>query len=144
LYVYSGEIFDGKLREVFNSLNYLIYGVGGVFINLVSIGYNDYRFYLVINLVSLFLSLFGYLYFIETPFYYFQKNNAKKLYQTLVKIASRNYQKSELPKIKNNLFIELTNQNISDETKNHIGQNLNKNNEKNFKSESNPDSLKYF
>lgn len=87
------------MREIFNSVNFVLYGIGGIFVNLISMAFNDYRFYLWLNFISLFLSLFGYLYFVETPFFFYQKKDVNNLFSSLKCIIERNHEIHEVPEI---------------------------------------------
>lgn len=87
------------MREIFNSVNFVLYGIGGIFVNLISMAFNDYRFYLWLNFISLFLSLFGYLYFVETPFFFYQKKDVNNLFSSLKCIIEQNHEIHEVPEI---------------------------------------------
>ena len=99
MYVYSSEIIGGNLRTKFISWNYTFYAMGGVFVNLISIKFNFYKFYIYLSGLSVLICSVFYFYLIETPFYYYKKKDIENLYKCLVKIASRNFPREKFGQI---------------------------------------------
>ena len=95
MYTYANECAGGNFRSVFLSITSFFYGVGGFVVNLLAIRFNDYRFFICLSLLSIFLVSIGYFFFLETPFFCYKTKNIEKLYQVLSSLCKRNYSKIE-------------------------------------------------
>ena len=93
----------GRLKNLFNSAMYLMFGLGGIFVNVISIWFNSYKFYLWLNLACVLVSSLAYFYFIESPFYYHKKREILKLYECLMSIARINKPPQKVNEIKESL-----------------------------------------
>ena len=98
---------SSTFRNFFSSAMFFIYSVNGILINLVSIWMNYYKFYILTHLICMIALQFSYLYLIETPYFFYHKKKIYKLYDSLSKIASRNFTKKETNKKKLELFQKL-------------------------------------
>ena len=103
VYTYIGEVVGGKLRVIFTSLAFCTNSVCAISINLVSIEYNHYSFYIYSYAICLALGSLSYFYFVESPFYLYKQRNMQRLYQSLLTICKRNYARQEFPLAKSKL-----------------------------------------
>lgn len=91
MYTYTAEIMSGKMRVIFNGLAFACGGVSGVFVNLVSLKINHYKFYIYLNGGGILVTSLFYLYLLESPFYYYKTGQIGRLFQCLLKMIHRNH-----------------------------------------------------
>ena len=93
----------GTLRLMFTGMAFGSLGLSGLFINLISMRFSVYSFYIYMSMISLLVTNVCYLYFVESPFYFYKQRDIKKLYQCLMTICKRNFTKKELPSARSRL-----------------------------------------
>lgn len=79
---------------------FICYSAAGVAVCFVSMFVNHYRFYFWIYIALMGLFSLSFFYFEETPFYYHNSKQVRKLYGCLVGIARRNKPAHELEQVK--------------------------------------------
>lgn len=120
--IYAGEMMGWNLNNMAISAGFFSYNLGGIFINLVSIKFNFFRFYLWLGFIPVLLSLLAIVYFVESPYYYKQKNQRWNLYNCLMKISSINNDLDRQKTIKNTISKKIFSKKLElncDETKNN-------------------------
>ena len=71
------------------------YGVGGILINLISFKFNTYTFYFYLMMIFICIPSIGFYFVIESPFWYYSKQDIKGLYSCLAKIYHFNHNKEQ-------------------------------------------------
>ena len=103
IYVYGSEVMGSRLRDMLNSGVYLMICVGGVVLNLLSIRFNHFRFYLWLSLILTAVPSSVLLYLVESPFHLHRTGQHRELYACLVSIARVNKPPSQLGRIESAL-----------------------------------------
>lgn len=103
LFTYSSEILGESLRVKFPPVAFAIYGLSGIFVNVVSAFVAHYSFYIYLNAGSILALSVLYCFLVESPFYLYKAKNVQKLYRTLLKIGQRNLGPDELAAAKSSL-----------------------------------------
>lgn len=102
-----GESLGGKLRILFPPLSFGFYALGGAAVNAVAMKFNHYKFFIYLSLISVFISTFTYIYFLESPYFFYNKRDISGLYLNLLTICKRNFSSDEFPEAKKKLETKL-------------------------------------
>lgn len=88
---YVNEVMRDRLRMLMSGFISCSFAVCGIFINLVSIKFNHYKFYFYLLLVFNLASCVIYFFFVESPFYLYKKKKIQSLYLVLRQICEANF-----------------------------------------------------
>lgn len=114
MYTYINEIMGGRLRLIFSGIAYGVIGLSGIMVNVLSIKFNHYRFYVYFSTIGIVLTSLLYYYFLESPFYLYKQKKFDELYKCLLKMCERNYSKAEFNIVKLKLENQLGPDNSED------------------------------
>ena len=73
VYTYMAEIMGGRLRVIFTSSAYASNSMTRVVVNVLSIWFNHYTFYVYFCIVSIAVCSVSDFYFLESPFYFYKQ-----------------------------------------------------------------------
>lgn len=83
------------MRVISASVTFIFFGLGEVAINLISIFMNYFRYYFVLQGVTIGLSGVLFLFFCESPFYTYKKKTLGDVYSIAQFIISKNFAKKD-------------------------------------------------
>lgn len=92
LFVFLNECIGGKMRVVSASVTFIFFGLGEVAINLVSVFMNYFKYYFVLQSVTIGLAGVLLFFFRESPFYTYKKRTLGDLYTIARYIISKNFE----------------------------------------------------
>lgn len=92
---YLNETIGGKMRSLSNSSCFILYGFGGVILNIFAIWINSYWEFYIIMLFGNFIFSLGFFRMTKTPFYCLEKKNYQEFRRSVLYIAKTNNLESE-------------------------------------------------
>jgi MFS family permease len=88
--IYLNETVGGKYRELSNSIVFIFYGCGGLFLNIHSIWWSSYYVYFIFQLIVSILCFTGMIFLPKSPFFLNMKKRYDELEKVFIKIAKIN------------------------------------------------------
>ena len=99
IFILINESMGNKLRNFTLGITFFFFGIGNFSFLAINIFITDYYLDFIILFFVSNAGIVFYVFFIETPFFYYRKKNIKKLYDSLNSIMQINYKKSLHSKI---------------------------------------------
>ena len=98
IYIFTNESMNHFYRNLSLGLGFLSVGLGNFTFLFFNLFIDNYYYDLIILFLVTYSGIFFLFYFIETPFFFYQKKNVLYLYTTLKKIMKENYKKKHIKK----------------------------------------------